>query len=224
MYDVDNDSLLQRFDQFLSPDVSVDSLVVTRCGSLVLDNHLRIHDVMKGTVLHDASYLRDAAEVKTIRFILNGKYLMMLSKNRREIDLYRVGDKTRLSRCFVHGKASILHVGSDDRTVFVGCDDGRVMMMMAMLDSPEPLREYVQHLASRCQAPPGFEVIMQVPKPLDTDVRQVTNNLHDLRRLSLATQRQVITGRKPPSFRAVETVVNVAQEHNRSKSRACVVM
>jgi hypothetical protein len=65
--------------------------------------------------------------------------LSCLTPNFREVIVVRTCDGVVKGHIFVHGCATCVSVGADDRTIIVGCEDGRVMILTVILELCDPV-------------------------------------------------------------------------------------
>ncbi len=225
VYNIKQDHLIKRYDNFLAPSSNIDTLVVSGTTAIILDDRHDLFDVVTETPPAKLVHLETLAAKGTVQFLLDGRYLVMIAKNHREILLVRKERKDVIGKCFIHGIGTVLVVGEDDRTVLVGCTDGRVMMFTVVIESCDPMFEIISHLPSRS---PIKHVSINVPgqsnDTLDKDVKHIVNSNHELRQLSAKTRHNhEEVQRKVPSFRTIGQAVLAAQMYNKSQSRACSI-
>ena len=121
VYNVKNDSLLKRYETFLTETSSMDNLLVSHTTAIILDNKFQLFDVVTEKPPRVFDYLKELAAKGTVRLVMDGRYIVMISHNRLELLLLRSGSKDPIGRCYIHGRGTCLEVGPDDRTIFVGC-------------------------------------------------------------------------------------------------------
>ena len=221
IYNIQKDSLLRKIKHVMSPTSDLDQLVIAQNASLVMDADYDVYDILAENKVDNFSVLQTQAIPSTIRFALNGQYAVMISSNYREIHIYRMGMQQRLARCFIHGLADQLVVAGDDRTVLVGCRDGRVMILTLSLNSPDPMREIISQLPSRAS-----DSRRGSRNAIFADIKHVEDDLHDLLRLSARTQNEhTLQQTKQPGFRTVGTGVLYTRElrNQNAQSNTCSI-
>ena len=153
------------------------------------------------------------------KLLLDGQYIVMISSSSREIILIRSCDGVQKGRIFVHGKAQVLAVASDDRTILIGCSNGRMMSFTVVLDTPDPVYDVIRKLPSRGNPGRGVSTVLQ------SDVHKLNTTLSELKQLSAETQFEHLEKQKHiPAYRAVGTAVMLTQGNSHRMSRACVIL
>ena len=218
IYDVRKDSVLKRFDGFPSPDTAVERVAFSRQRSFALDSANRLYEIITGRLITVLDF-SDVISPDTVQLIVDGRYVAALSANRRELLVFRSSDGYRKARLFVHAVATCIRVGADDRTLLIGCDDGRVMVFTVVLGVANHVHDIVRHLASRQRHLRAAPAQSQL---LSCDVRKIGTTVNEHRQMTaLSTQRLTRSRLKPPSFKAVAAAVLVTRQHNRARSHAC---
>lgn len=217
-FDISRSAFIQRFDDILQPTTDLSKLVVSGNGLVVMDEDYNIIHIASGEVLSKAQFLRQVAAPGSIQFIQNGKYYTLITANRRELHVYRIGNDKPAARLFIHGTASCLAVGKGDRLIAVGCVDGRVMVFTAIQGLPDAYRELIMHLPSRTGS-------QGKPKSLLSQDRVTAHSdMHDLYRLSLRTKLEhAEQNKKSPAFKSLGHAVHFTSAMHKVNSKACVI-
>ena len=235
LYDVKLDNVVKRYDDFLMPTSRVDQLRHSYSCSYVMDNHGHVFSTIDNELVNKLDTtvaVRDACV-----FVLDGHYVAMLVENGRQLVVLRAKDNVRKARIFLHGVGVHLRNVCDDRTLAVGCSDGRVVTFTVVLDSSDPMRDVISLLPSRKQ--PGASATEQcasdhtiAPTPgttaalLASDLAQIQITTNMQQRLSRLT-RAAIEDRKQKNaiYKAVETDVALIQEMRKvqNTSAACCI-
>ena len=220
IYDVRKDSLLKRLADFPSPHSDVDRVTFSRQMSFALDGNNRLYEIVSGRLI-TALDIGDVISPDTVQLIVDGRYVAALSANRRELLVFRSSDGQRKARAFVHALATCVRVGADDRTLLIGCDDGRVMVFTVVLGVASHVHDIVRHLASRRRrlvAAPAQSLL------LSSDVKKIGTTVNEHRQMTALSTHHITQSRlKPPSFKSVATAVMITQQQHRARSQACCV-
>lgn len=218
IYDVRKDSVLKRFDGFPSPHSDVERVAFSRQRSFALDGANGLYEIITGRLVTSLD-ISDGISPDTVQLIVDGRYVAALSATRRELLVFRSSDGQRKARLFVHAVATCIRVGADDRTLLIGCDDGRVMVFTVVLGVASHVHDVVRHLASRrrhLDTAPAQSLL------LSSDVKKIGTTVNEHRQMTaLSTQRITHSRLKPPSFKSVATAVMVTRQQNRARSQAC---
>ena len=81
--------------------------------------------------------------------LLDGNYIALLSDNDSVVRLVNTRNSVERSHYLLHGTAVDMKVGTDDRTVYVSTDDGRVVVMTVILELCDPVTMLVRYIPSR---------------------------------------------------------------------------
>ena len=179
---------------------------------------------------HNEEFLSD------VKLVLDGRYIAaIVSPGARELAIWRVSDGTELTRCFIHGHAVCLCIANDDRTLLIGCEDGRIMALSLLTDLSDAVKEHVSLLPSRSLLqyvePANVVEITAVNKTqtssmtsdtMSSDIRMINRSLPQLRALSAANRSKTHEQRKQTnSYRRVHSAVNSSK--SRPTSQACCI-
>ena len=146
VYDIQQDCVLKIFDKFLNCHASLSTAIISHNGMSVLDDTLHVHDIAAGSSLNVAK----SVVFELSEFVLGGRYLATVSQERNRLHILRTSDGHLKVDVPVHGKATALAVGGqDERKVYVGCDDGRVLIFTVILELADPVSELISSLPSR---------------------------------------------------------------------------
>ena len=201
---------LQHLPQFLESTSQIKGLIISSRSTYILDSDLKVFKSGSGGSQHQiraSNFVPGCA-----RLALDGRYVIGISDTRRKIDVVRTTDDKTLGSVFVHGKAVCLEVADDDRTVVVGCEDGRVMIMSLILEFADPLREHIEKLQSRCDDDFDGSLIV-------SDVRRLSMSTPDQHRLSARLRKSAQEDeRRPPSYTTLQRAVTVSRMSNRERT------
>ena len=210
VFDANARAALKHMPCFLYPSSDVDSLRFSTSPSIIVDQKLNAFKLETSRHVGGA----DCTEMRpeSAKLALDGKYMIGISKDQLRILVYRVSDAKELGYVFVHGRATCLDIAEDDRTVVVGCHDGRVMILSLILEFCDPVREYIEKLPSRCREDDEDNLI-------STDVNHISRSTPDQQRLS-ARMRKVSLDqeRLPPPYTTLYRAVTVSRQSNRSRA------
>lgn len=91
----------------------------------------------EGSGQHPIQLDLEVASIVDMVFVLDGQYLVAIVNDGEELELVETGNGKRMWRLEVHSKARVIRTCFDDRTVAVGCEDGRVVAFVVIADSTE---------------------------------------------------------------------------------------
>lgn len=210
LLDVEKLEALKHIPVFLESLSRLEGLLISSQFNLILDSDLKVFKYNSTSFQHQITSTSFAAG--KIRLAMDGRYVIGISRNQTKIVVVRTADDTTLGSVFVHGKATCLEVADDDRTVVVGCEDGRVMIMSLILELADPLREYIEKLPSRCDDDFDGNLIV-------SDVRRLSLSTPDQHRLSARLRKSAqAEERRPPSYTTLQRAVTVSRLSNRARS------
>eukprot|EP00918_Siedleckia_nematoides_P028509 GHVU01061379.1.p1 GENE.GHVU01061379.1~~GHVU01061379.1.p1 ORF type:complete len:249 (-),score=17.36 GHVU01061379.1:407-1126(-) len=138
--------LVRQIDSYLCLDAAVDSLFLSRDRSLGADSNLNVYDMTTGKKKYSLATLTTP---KQACFLFKGEYIVSITELGNEIVVCRSSNGVVKTRCFTHGKATCLTRGHDDRSVIVGCTDGRLLIFSLVLNDPDPVTNFIKKLPSR---------------------------------------------------------------------------
>ena len=174
-----------------------------------------------------------------VTLLLDGRYLAgIVSPGSRELAVWRVSDGTEITRCFLHGRAVCICVANDDRTLLIGCTDGRIMALSLLTDLSDAIKEHVsllpsRNLANRDNSRNNQELTEKkssnetqtsslTSETMTSDIRMINRSLPQLRALSAASRTRSKEQRQQSnSYRRVHSAVH--SHKSRPTSQACVV-
>ena len=207
---------LKILHQHLKPSSDVDNCTISQGGCIIMDDARNTFNVVTGKFM---TQLPNSFEVADSRFALDGKFLIAISRDRREILVFRCCDGVQKARFFVHGIATCLEVGTNGRTFVIGTQDGRIMTFSLILDFADPTREWIHRTRMQLPRPIGKEEILK------KDTELASSKEYDQRRLSARIQTaKEVTRRKVSGYKTVTTAMELAHLANHaSNSRACSI-
>ncbi|XP_041349350.1 NACHT and WD repeat domain-containing protein 2-like [Gigantopelta aegis] len=213
IYDPITGCIIRHYFSVVKPDSDLAYTYFSSSGSIILDSNMRVFDQVK--TKHIAT-IGTQFKPNSPQLALDGKYVIGLSKDTSSVLVVRTSDGQKKGCLFVHGHATCLKVASDDRTVIVGCSDGRVMILSLILELSDPCREYIDKLPSR-------KCIKQMSL-MKLDLDNICTTTPELVRLSQKLRDKMKTSvRKQPSFQTLTTAVTLTNRANRMKSTACCI-
>ncbi|KAL5016818.1 hypothetical protein ScPMuIL_006407 [Solemya velum] len=180
----------------------------------ILDSKMRFFSMNSSKFVSDCELPLD---LMSMRCVLDGRYIVGITNNRREIVAVRSSDGVQRDHIFVHGLATCLEVAADGRTIVVGCSDGRVMILTLVLELCDPVRELLSDLPSR--------KVMKVaePNPLSHDLRRLSS-ASPLSRLSARRKFGVLVdNRRPPTYQTLSNAVLASRQCRAIRSQACCI-
>ena len=214
LFDVDGQTALKHIPLFLETNSRLQDLQISRQYCHILDSDLRVFkydNFCFHLQIRSCKFAQGSAKLA-----LDGRYVLGISENQRSIEVVRTSDDTKIGSMFVHGKATCLKVADDDRTVIVGCEDGRIMILSLILDFADPLREYIEKMPSRCEEPVQDNLIIK-------DLRRLSLSTPDQQRLSARLRSESIAEeRRPPSYTTLHRAVTISRMSSRERNyNAC---
>ncbi|XP_033746900.1 NACHT and WD repeat domain-containing protein 2-like [Pecten maximus] len=218
LYNVEKEVCLKHISSFLEPSTDINNIQFSSRFSVVLDSKTNIYSGCNYT-----TRCRSETEFApgTACLALDGRYVVGLSCNLREVLVTRSNDGFLKGHMFVHGRATCLNVGADDRTVAVGCEDGRVLILSLILELSDPVRDIIEHFPSRLHVPDSSRSSKE--HLIKEDIRRMSCKTPDLVRLSARIQSARAESRRPPSRQMISTAVRVTRQTSQVRSEACVI-
>ncbi|XP_046361543.2 NACHT and WD repeat domain-containing protein 2-like [Haliotis rufescens] len=212
VYDPETQTIIRHLLHIVKPDSLLSQTVISRLSSVIVDDQLRVFD-------HHENKLRTEIKTKFAdgchRLALDGAYIVGISHDLRSVIVVRSVDGEQKGRLFIHGKATCIEVAEDDRTVVVGCYDGRVMILSLVLGLSDPVTELIDKLPSRIPLKGQQEPLV------NGDIRHMQRSLPELTRLAMKLKEDAEKHeRRQTSFRALATSVTVLNKV-RMRSQAC---
>ena len=218
VYDFKNSAVLKHIPDFLLPSSDINNLTVSRNKMVVMDQNRKVFNVVNP---RSATQIDKQFGIGTARFVLDGRFIVGLTPNFREVIVVRSCDGVIKGHMFVHGCATCVSVGADERTVVVGCEDGRVMILTIILELCDPVKEIIESFSSRQLKP---DKAPDKTRLIRKDIRHMMCRTPDHARLSARLQTSAIEdSRRPPSHKIISTAVSVTQNNSRSRSDVCSV-
>ncbi|XP_060064911.1 NACHT and WD repeat domain-containing protein 2-like [Ylistrum balloti] len=218
LYNVEKEVCLKHIPSFLEPTTDINHIQFSSKFSVVLDD--------KTNVYSGSNYMtkcRSETEFapNTARLALDGRYVVGLSSNYREVIVTRSYDGFLKGHMFVHGRATCLTVGADDTTVVVGCEDGRILVLCLILELSDPVKDLIERFPSRQHVPDSSRSCEK--HLIKEDIRRMTCKTPDLVRLSARIQSARTENRRPPSRQMISTAVRLTRQTSQARSEACVL-
>ena len=202
--------ILYTYRNFLKPDSMIDETLITKSLSMALDDKGRTFNNVNATQRSDFG---NDVTISMTRFLLNGKYLVTLSANQQEVRFLRTSTGDCVTQCPVHGEASCIAVGNDERTVYVGTSDGRVMMMTFIMEDPDVdvTTRGIRHRSFTEKDTPMMKVLIDMA---------IRSTAHEQTKPGASSTRP--TGRRL-MFRRMSQAVLMSKSVPRVKSQACAL-
>ena len=244
-YDVLRDNIAQRYDNLLSPNSRVDQLIQSQACSFIMDGSGQVFNTVDNEHTNTID-LKCVAQIQPV-FVLDGTYLAMLKESRRELIIVRSNDGVQKARVFIHGIALHIKKARDDRTLVIGCQDGRIMTFTVILETSDAIVEIVNLLPSRVVSHAVPQIIMNgdmdtnhgesnanfmkrlsqgIAPSLKQDIRNIQTTQNMQKRLSTITRAEIAEQkRKTSTFKAVGEAVALTQELKKvtTSSAACSI-
>lgn len=204
---------------------------------------MRVYEVLSQTKVSppDEGLLEDLTghdSMDDTALLLDGQYLAGIVKpGQRELGVWRISDGTEMTRCFIHSSAVCICTANDDRTLLIGCSDGRIIAMSLLAGLSDAVTEHITHLPSRSldldttlaeitmhrlrEKTPSTELSSSsTTEQIGSDIRQIDRSLPQLRALSAARRSQTKDKqRSSESFRRIHSAIG----SSRTRSQACCI-
>ncbi|KAJ8312754.1 hypothetical protein KUTeg_010127 [Tegillarca granosa] len=220
IYDLEKRECLKHITNFLLPTSDINNIKVSKNFSVAMDTDQNVfRDEDFDCCLNiDTKFADD-----TVRMALDGNYFVGLSPNYREIYVVRTKDAVFVGHVFIHGRATCLEVANDDRTVVVGCEDGRIMILTLILELSDPIRELIEKIPSRRKGL-DREKVQRRKSLIVNDIREISCQTPDLLRLKSKIQNDTFEKmRRPPSHTRISNGVIATQQNMNDQSEACCI-
>ena len=215
LFDVKYRTPLQHIPDFLPGSSTLSGLRISSQFTFMIDIDHKVFDYNSNSLRRQIRCCSFASG--TVRPALDGRYLVGIADDKRNIVVARSADGKKLGSMFVHGRAKCLEVAEDDRTVVVGCEDGRVMILSLILELADPLREFIEKLPSRVYDDNDDDDDCLIA----TDVRRLSMSTPDQQRLSAQIrEKSKEEERRPPSYTTLQRAVTVSRLSNRERNNS----
>ncbi|KAL3857424.1 hypothetical protein ACJMK2_012096 [Sinanodonta woodiana] len=221
IYDLKSKSPLKHMPDFLDPTSAIESLRISSQYSTVIDGDLRVFKLDTNKFVTKISSKLDK---HTVRLALDGRYVIGASENLRQIVVVRTSDGKEVGSVFVHGRAACLEVADDDRTVVIGCEDGRILIMSLIYEFSDPMREFIEKLNSRRKPDQTKDTMEDEITLLQKDIRHLSKSTPDLHRMAVRN-RMVSTPEEGrlPSYNTLSNAVLVTRHFSRATGNSCTM-
>lgn len=213
VYNVEKEECLTHFSSFLEPATDMTKIQFSSHNKVILDD--------KGILFSTESNFKvpntrnKERDLKCPCLALKGQYIVGLSKDCTELLVLRTCDGVQNAKIPVHGRGCCLSVGYDDRTIVVGCEDGKVMVWTLILQLSDPMVEVISKLPSRTPVPDKMNHSSEL---LENDINYITSRKSLNQTVSSQTDN-----RRPPSHQTVSTAVFLAQQTSLGRETPCYV-
>ena len=216
VYDFKNSTVLKHIPEFLLASSDINNLTMSQNKMVIMDQNRNVFNIVNP---RSDTQIDKQFGIGTPRFILDGRYIVGLTPNFREVIVVRTCDGVVKGHIFVHGCATCVSVGADDRTIIVGCEDGRVMILTVILELCDPVKEVIESFPTRQLKP---EKEPDATRLIRKDIRHMMCRTPDHARLSARLQTSALEdNRRPPSHKIISTAVTMTQNNSRSRSEVC---
>lgn len=211
LYDPIKDVVLCHNPRILHRDTDLNMCLMSKSSSIRLDNNMRVfHSVTNQMIQVNADVYRES-----MCLALDGRYLVGLCDKRRSVVVYRTSDGQNMGSLYIHGEGTCLQVAADDRTIIVGCHDGRVLILSLILELSDPYSELIKKLKSRSVVD-NFDP----DQILQLDIQDaVISHSEMIRQASRIKNDMKSMGRRQISFKTLSQAVALTK----SKSSTCCV-
>lgn len=155
LYDVRGNSVLNRIEPFLLPFSDVESTVMLQHGQTFVDNKCNVFKVDNTCesqhTRHVGQLELDVRSSHDVCFVLDGRYAVAMVGDGAELVLVRTEDGQEKGRLETHCRATVIAACAGGRSVLVGCEDGRIMAFMVVLEEADPVagllrKHHLSHL------------------------------------------------------------------------------
>ena len=223
LYNIQKGQVVRHFPVALDPRSDFRLCLWSKMSSVLVDNNLC---VCGASSLKPATRIKANLEPSNTVLALDGAYVVGLDTTGRCVHVYRTSDGHSMGSLFVHGKAGCINIAEDDRTVVVGCDDGRVLILSLVLGLSDPYKEFIAKLSYRTK-----EFQQQVRAEtgdynhlLNEDFAAADGKKPELFRLSQKIRTDVrLAVRKQASFKSLANAVLVANRQGNTNSKMCCI-
>lgn len=147
IYDAGRDNVVRRLADFMAADSDLDQLVFSRDMSFVIDQSGRIFDTINNKLATHMSL--SEYDKSNIVFLLDGRYIAMVTANRKEVVLKRCQDNKEITRFFTHSKIQRMKRAQNDRCLAISTSDGRLLTFLTTLGEPDHVTTLTNKFPSR---------------------------------------------------------------------------
>jgi hypothetical protein len=213
VYNVEKEECLNHFSSFLEPATDISKIQFSSNNKVILDDKEILFTIDSDFKVPNTR--NSKRDLKYPCLALKGQCVVGLSKDCTEVVVLRACDGTQNAKISVHGRGSCLSVGYDDRTIVVGCEDGKIMVWTLILHVSDPMVEVISKLPSRAPAP---DEVIDASELLAGDIYHITSRTSSKQTVSSQTD-----SRRPPSHQTVSTAVFLTQQTSLGRETPCHV-
>ncbi|XP_062617256.1 NACHT and WD repeat domain-containing protein 2-like [Saccostrea cucullata] len=214
VYNVEKEERLIHFSSFLEPTTDVSRIKFSSNNKVILDRDGNVFTAESNFTV--PSTRSKGLDLRYPCLALKGQHIIGLTKDRTELVVVRVSDGIQNAKIPVHGRGCCLSVDHDDRTIVVGCEDGRVMVWSLILHLSDPMTELISKLPSRM---PSQDKVNdnQEADLLQNDIKYIEGRKPPQR----SSESNDV--RRPPSHQTVSTAVFLTQQTSLGRETPCYV-
>ncbi|GFR89111.1 NACHT and WD repeat domain-containing protein 1 [Elysia marginata] len=223
LYNIQKGMVVRHYPVALDPQSDFQLCLWSKTSTIFVDNNLC---VCGASSLKPSTRIKADLDSSNTVLALDGAYVIGLDSTGRCVHVYRTSDGHKMGSLFVHGKAGCINIAEDDRTVVVGCDDGRVLILSLVLGLSDPYKEFIAKLSYRTRE---FQKQIMTESGdysqlLSDDFATADGKKPELFRLSQKIRTDVkLAVRKQASFKSLANAVLVANKQGNTNSKMCSI-
>ena len=248
VYSIKTNRITKFLRDFLHNDSSVDRLVFSSFGTLILDQSGRMFTTNDSKQI--STMTTSGIDHRMTSFLHDGKYVITITLDHKRLIIFS-SDKVEIKASIpLHGIAKTVQVARDGQLVVVGLEDGRIQIFRTLLDYM-PAMGAAQSLIPTHQFPPAIRARPEMPQDKDEFVESVSttdpSERQAVKSSEITFQDGVASGGAPagalrwkklsvmqkagtfnanhrPSLKTLTKAITMAhRDPNNKKSRACVI-
>ncbi|GFO41156.1 NACHT and WD repeat domain-containing protein 1 [Plakobranchus ocellatus] len=222
LYNPKKGMIVRHLPVVLDPKSDFKLCLWSKTTSVFVDNNLCVFNTISFKAMCRINAELDPANTV---LALDGAYIVGLDITGRCLYVYRTADGHKMGSLFIHGKAGCINIAEDDRTIVVGCDDGRVLILSLVLGLSDPYKEFIAKLPYRTRE---FQQKMLVESGdyvhlLNGDFAAADGKKPELLRLSDKIRTDVrLAVRKQASFKSLANAVLIANKQGANSKMCCI--
>ena len=148
LYDLVNGCVTHHVPHFLDLTTSPESMAISTNLTIIYHDKT-LYNAKSGAKVRTINPLFNMSESVLPVLLLDGHFMAAVSDNHEKVCLINCQNGSGASHFLVHGIVVSIKAGLDDRTLYVSTKDGRLMVLVVILELSDPVRLLVSNLPSR---------------------------------------------------------------------------
>ncbi|XP_067929289.1 NACHT and WD repeat domain-containing protein 2-like [Watersipora subatra] len=147
LYDLLTSTVLHHMSGYLDPTVPADRVLISKHLQYAMHDYV-MYDGKSG-VRTDSPTVRFQASSIAPVLLFDGNYMAVVNHCKSLIKIVNTRNGHEKSHFLLHGEAVDMQKATDDRTLYISTIDGRVLVMVVILELCDPVTMLIRTLPSR---------------------------------------------------------------------------